>query len=121
IPATKPCVTVLPSQRTARPAAHPVEFLALQENDPLISIIVPVFNTPEHYLREMIASVQAQSYPHWELCLADDASTEPQVRRVLKEFSRGDPRIRPVYRSVNGHISRASNSALAHAQGEFVA
>jgi len=99
----------------------PTLFIEPRESDPLISILVPVYNPPERYLREMIASVQTQSYPRWELCLADDASTEPHVRRVLTEFARSDGRVRPVYRAENGHISRASNSALAHATGEFVA
>ena len=95
--------------------------MELQKDDPLISILVPVFNTPENYLCEMIASVQAQLYPRWELCLADDASTAPHVRPLLAEFARADPRIRPVYRPENGHIARATNTALDCAQGEFVA
>lgn len=89
--------------------------------DPLISILVPVFNPTSRHLCEMITSVQAQLYPRWELCLADDASTEPHVRPLLERFARTDPRIRPVYRSENGQIARATNTALAEAGGEFVA
>jgi GT2 family glycosyltransferase len=88
---------------------------------PLISIIMPVYETPEVYLRRCIESVRAQSYPNWELCIADDCSRQPHVRRVLQEYERTDTRIRVVYRAENGHISRASNSALEIAQGEFVA
>lgn len=88
---------------------------------PLISIVMPTYNTPERFLREAIASVQAQVYPHWELCVADDASTEPHVRAVLDDFAAADSRIKTVYREENGHISRSSNSALAIATGEFVA
>lgn len=88
---------------------------------PLISVIVPVFNTPEALLRRAIGSVREQCYPHWELCIADDGSTDPQVRRVLEELAATDPRIRVVFRERNGNISAASNSALELAQGEFIA
>ena len=94
---------------------------AAQHGDPLISIVVPVFNPSERHLREMIASVQSQSYGRWELCMADDASTAIHVRPVLEEYARGDPRVRVVFRSTNGHIARASNTALTLARGRFVA
>jgi O-antigen biosynthesis protein len=87
---------------------------------PLISIVMPVFNTPEKWLRAAIASVQNQTYPHWELCIADDASSDPQVLRVLKEIAERDPRVRFMQRPSNGHISAASNSALSMAQGAWV-
>ncbi|WP_250492655.1 glycosyltransferase [Caballeronia sp. GAWG1-1] len=87
----------------------------------LISVVVPVYNAPERHLREMIQSVLRQSYRHWELCIADDASTAVHVRAVLEEFARRDERIRVTYRPVNGHISEASNSALELARGSFVA
>ena len=88
---------------------------------PVISIVVPVYNTEETYLREMIESVLQQLYPHWELCLADDASTEPHVERVLQEFAMRDARIKIIRRHTNGHICAATNSALDLATGEFVA
>jgi GT2 family glycosyltransferase/SAM-dependent methyltransferase len=88
---------------------------------PVISIVVPVYETKEDYLREMIESVFQQIYPYWELCIADDASTQPHVARVLEEFSHQDRRIKITYRSETGHISAASNSALELATGEFVA
>lgn len=91
------------------------------KNPPLISVVMPVYNTPEHLLREAIASVQAQVYPHWELCIADDHSTEPHVRHVLEECRRRDPRIKIVFREKNGHISHATNSAFALAEGEWIA
>ena len=86
---------------------------------PLISILMPCFNSPEPFLREAIESVLAQLYPHWELCIADDASTEPYVRPLLDEYAARDARIRVTFRDVNGHISAASNTALEMAQGEF--
>ncbi len=87
---------------------------------PLISIIVPVFNPPERYLRAAIESVINQTYPHWELCLADDASTQPYIKPVLEEYARKDARIKVVFRPENGHISLASNSAIEIATGEYI-
>jgi glycosyltransferase involved in cell wall biosynthesis len=88
---------------------------------PLISIITPVYNPDEKWLRSCIESVLKQSYDNWELCLADDCSTKPHVKKVLNEYSKKDKRIKVVFRSKNGHISRASNSALKLATGEFIA
>lgn len=88
---------------------------------PLISILLPVYNTPERWLRACLNSVLRQLYPHWELCIADDASTEPHVRSILQQYSAGDPRIKVTYRKKNGHISAASNSALKLATGSFIA
>lgn len=94
---------------------------ATLRSSPLISVLVPTFNTPEHWLRRCLDSVIAQSYPHWELCIADDASTQPRVRQVLEEYAARDARIRIAWRDHNGHISAASNSALAMARGDYVA
>lgn len=88
---------------------------------PLISVIVPIYNTPETFLREAIESVLNQVYPYWELCLADDASTEPHVRLILKEYAASCDKIKVVFNEVNGHIARASNLALSLATGEFIA
>jgi glycosyltransferase involved in cell wall biosynthesis len=88
---------------------------------PLISVVMPVFNPPESYLRAAVESVREQVYPDWELCIADDASTKPYVRSLLQEYAEKDDRIKVVYRPENGHISRASNSALELATGEFIA
>jgi GT2 family glycosyltransferase len=88
---------------------------------PLISVLLPVYNTEEVWLRRCLDSVMAQLYPHWELCIADDGSTSTHIRRVLEEYRDRDRRIRVVFREVNGHISAASNSALSLATGEYVA
>ena len=88
---------------------------------PLISVVMPVYNAPPAFLAQAIASVQAQLYPHWELCIADDASSDPAVAALLRAASAADSRIKVDYRSDNGHIARASNSALALAGGEFIA
>ena len=88
---------------------------------PLISVVMPVFNPPVHFLREAVDSVQNQAYPHWELCIADDASSDPQIRDYLNQLATQDKRVKLVLREQNGHIVAASNSALAVATGEFVA
>ncbi len=88
---------------------------------PLISVIMPVYDPAPAHLDEAIRSVRSQIYGEWELCLADDASTNPNVRRVIDRHAAEEPRIKVVYRGQNGHISRASNSALALATGEFIA
>lgn len=87
---------------------------------PLISIIVPVYNVEEKWLRKCIDSVRNQLYTNWELCLADDASPKKHIREVLDEYKLMDPRIKVVYRERNGHISECSNSAIAVSTGEFI-
>ncbi len=79
------------------------------------------YNTPEKYLRELLDCLTQQLYPRWELCIADDASPHPHVRRMLEAAAKTDPRIKPFFRPTNGHIARATNSALDIATGEFVA
>ncbi len=90
------------------------------DNRPLMSILMPVYNTDERFLREAIESVISQSYDNWELCIADDCSDAEHVRTVLTEFEKSDQRIKVVYRSENGHISRATNSALQLASGDWI-
>jgi GT2 family glycosyltransferase len=95
--------------------------LGAMRRKPVISILVPVYDTPEKWLRQCIESVLKQEYPHWQLCLVDDCSSAPHVRRVLDEYSKADERIQVLYRSENGHIAKATNSALEIATGEFIA
>jgi GT2 family glycosyltransferase len=94
---------------------------AVLPHTPLISVVMPAYDTPERYLRAALDSVLGQLYPHWELCVADDASTQPHVRAVLEEYRAADARVKVEFRGRNGHISAASNSALALATGDFVA
>ena len=87
---------------------------------PLISLVVPVYNTPEEYLGPMVDSVMAQTYDRWELCLADDASTAPHVRPFIDRLARQDARVKVTHLPRNQGISGASNAALALATGEFI-
>lgn len=88
---------------------------------PKISILMPTYNTPKKFLRQAIESVLSQIYPYWDLCIADDASTQPHVKCILREYEEKDDRIKVVARQKNGHISAASNSALSLATGKYVA
>ena len=88
---------------------------------PKISILMPTYNTDIGLLTACINSVMAQSYPNWELCIADDCSTDESVIATLKAFETKDKRIKVVYCKENGHISAASNSALILATGEWTA
>ena len=88
---------------------------------PLFSVIMPVYNAPIPFLKKAIESVIDQAYSNWELCIADDKSTNPAVIRLLKTYQEKDQRIKVVYRETNGHISQASNSALELATGEYIA
>uniref|UniRef100_UPI0028A18B45 glycosyltransferase n=1 Tax=Candidatus Igneacidithiobacillus taiwanensis TaxID=1945924 RepID=UPI0028A18B45 len=95
--------------------------VASWEKPPRISVLMPVYNPPVKYLQLAIDSVCQQLYPHWELCIVDDASTDPKVREVLTRSVENDHRIKVKHRAENGHISVASNDALAMATGEYVA
>lgn len=92
---------------------------ALFSYKPTISILVPVYNPKLEHLEECIDSVSKQLYPNWQLCIADDASSDPAVREYLESLQ--DPKIHVIFREENGHIATCSNSALSEAKGEFVA
>jgi GT2 family glycosyltransferase len=87
---------------------------------PVISILLPVYNTHPAHLERAISSVVDQLYPYWELCISDDASTDPAVRAILERSTTNDTRIKLAYRETNGHIAANSNSALTLATGDYV-
>lgn len=91
------------------------------QQKPLISVIMPVYDPPKEFLVKAIESVLSQAYENWELCIADDASTQDYVRPVLEDYAARDSRIKVSFRKANGHISASSNTALKLAKGEFVA
>ncbi|MDR1521258.1 MAG: glycosyltransferase [Streptococcaceae bacterium] len=88
---------------------------------PLISLVTPVYNVEEKWFLHFIQSIKDQYYTNWELCLADDASTNPYIKSMLEAVSRKDSRIKIVYRARNGHISEATNSAIKITTGEYIA
>jgi len=87
---------------------------------PKFSVILPTYNTDPKWLRAAVGSVMDQIYPDWELCIADDASTRRSTLRTLRKLEVMDSRIRVCYRKQNGHISKASNSALDMATGDWI-
>ena len=80
---------------------------------PLISILMPVYNPAANHFRDALQSVRKQLYPHWQLCVVDDASTAKHVRPILSRYARMDQRISVKFRAENGGIAAASNDALA--------
>lgn len=87
-----------------------------------VSVLTPLWNTPENFLREMIESVQAQTYQNWELCLADGSDdAHAYVGEICREYAAKDSRI--VYKKLekNGGIAENTNRCLEMATGEFVA
>ncbi|MCH6255811.1 glycosyltransferase [Puniceicoccaceae bacterium K14] len=92
-----------------------------EDSQPVISIVLPVYNVEEVWLSKAIDSIINQVYTHWELCIADDASTKPHIKPLLEQYSKIDDRIKVVFREQNGHISEASNSALKIATGQYIA
>ncbi|UEC41719.1 MAG: hypothetical protein METHSR3v1_2430001, partial [Methanothrix sp.] len=106
------------------PSGKELEDMRIQcasfEYRPKISIIVPVLNTREEWLRSSIESVLHQIYDNWELCIADDGSDQPHIRETLNCYQQKDARIKVKYLNENQGVSGASNEALAMASGEFI-
>lgn len=90
------------------------------EYKPLLSVVIPVYNVTTRQLTECIESVIAQTYPNWEICIADDASSWDNVKECLQQYE-GRKGIKICYRQENGHISEATNTAIEMAEGEFIA
>lgn len=90
------------------------------ENSPCFSIAVPLYQTKEKYLREMIESVQAQTYTNWELCLADGSGREHSLQSVVGEYIAKDKRIKYCLLDSNEGIAGNTNEALKMADGDFV-
>ena len=88
--------------------------------NPLISIITPTYNTPEKYFHEMVRSVISQQYQNWELVIVDDASTQPDIRELIKKYAEKDRRIKYKFLEKNHHIAGATNEAIVIASGEFI-
>ena len=87
---------------------------------PFISIIIPTYNVSRKLLSECLDSILNQSYQNFEICIADDCSSNKETIDTLKEYAKRHKNIRVVYRKKNGHISEATNSAISIAKGEFI-
>ena len=92
------------------------------EKDIKISIITPVYNAPEDYLRDMMDSVLAQTYPNWELCLADGSSEDnDHVRQICSQYSQNDKRIKYQKLEKNYGIAGNSNACIEMSTGDYIA
>lgn len=100
-PAAVPCTDAVPGQ-------------------PLFSILLPTYNSDVSFLRACFQSVLSQACTDWELCIADDCSTDPRVSETIRVYALKDARIKFVARESNGHISVATNTALSLATGIYV-
>lgn len=88
--------------------------------EPVISILVPTYNTPINYLDEMVASVKAQTYPKWQLCIADGSCGNRELELKLQSYAREDSRIKYVLLDRNGGISENTNGAVPLADGDYI-
>ena len=92
------------------------------EKTPVFSVVVPLYNTPERYLKEMLDSVCTQTYPYWELCLADGSDVEhPEVEKICCDYAKKDSRIRYQKLEKNEGISENTNRAVEMAEGDYIA
>lgn len=87
---------------------------------PLISVVVPAYRTPEEFLRQMIESLEKQTYPNWELCIANGSPDDEKMHKVLETYAEKDSRIRYKDLEENLGISENTNEAFAMARGEFI-
>ena len=88
---------------------------------PKISVVVPLYKTPEKYLRRLVESLQAQTYGNWELCLSDGSGQPSPLAGLLETLKKEEPRIRVISHSEALQISENTNAAIAVAEGEFIA
>ncbi|MDO4490428.1 MAG: glycosyltransferase family 2 protein [Lachnospiraceae bacterium] len=90
------------------------------KNPVTISIAVPAYHTPEEFLCQLLDSLQAQTYPYWELCIANASPEDEKMGAVLRRYCREDQRIRVQELQENAGISENTNAALFMATGEYV-
>ena len=88
---------------------------------PLISVIMPVYNAQPQYLEMALKSVEKQIYPNWELCIADDCSTDKRLVALLRAYASRSDRIKFTRLAEHGHVAGATNAAIELAEGEYLA
>ena len=91
------------------------------EYQPKISIVVPLYNTPEKYLQQLVESVKAQTYPNWELCLSDGSGQPSPLSRTLEALAKSDERIRIVFSQEPLRIAENTNAGMEAATGDYIA
>ena len=88
--------------------------------EPTFSVVVPLYKTPEKYLRALVESLQAQTYGKWELCLSDGSGADSPIRELLKQLQTEESRIKVIDHQEQLQISENTNAAIEAATGEFV-
>ena len=88
---------------------------------PKISIVIPLYKTPEKYLRQLVDTVKAQTYPNWELCLSDGSGADSPIAGLLKELAASDERIKVVSHDQQLQISENTNAGIEIATGDYIA
>jgi GT2 family glycosyltransferase len=88
---------------------------------PWFTILTPVYNVREEWLRSAVTSVLSQTYRRWELILINDASSAPHITPTLNELAGRDPRVKVIHLSTNSGVSKATNVGLDRAEGDYVA
>ncbi|MEE3343269.1 MAG: glycosyltransferase [Bacilli bacterium] len=96
-----------------------IEYKKFKYN-PLISFVIPTYNVSRELLSECLDSILGQSYDNFEICIADDNSNLDETKETLREYMKKDKRIKVTFRDKNGMISKASNTAISMAKGEFI-
>jgi GT2 family glycosyltransferase len=109
---------VIGRRRSANGAGRELGMLA---DRPLVSVVMPTYETHPRHLRDAIGSVRAQSYPDWELVVVDDGSERKDTRRAIIRAVSRDPRITARFLDRNSGISSATNAGLELCRGELVA
>ena len=97
-----------------------IQYAQKLEYQPLISVVIPVYNVDAKWLNKLVLSMQRQVYRNWEVCFADDKSPKDHIVPYLKNINSKDERFKFILRKENGNISEATNSAIGIAQGEFI-
>nr|WP_294658640.1 glycosyltransferase family 2 protein [uncultured Blautia sp.] len=88
---------------------------------PKISIVIPLYKTPEKYLRQLVDTVKAQTYPNWELCLSDGSGADSPIAGLLKSLEASDERIKVVSHDKPLQISENTNAGIEIATGDYIA
>jgi len=91
------------------------------EYQPKISIVVPLYKTPEKYLRQLVDTVKAQTYPNWELCLSDGSGADSPIRKLLEFLASSDERIKVIFHEKPLQISENTNAGIEAATGDYIA
>lgn len=107
-------------EHKASPATLEKQRKVQWKNPVTISIAVPAYHTPEEFLRQLLDSLVDQTYPYWELCIANASPDDEVMQKVLKEYQAKDGRIKVLNLEENAGISQNTNAALFMATGQYV-